>query len=242
MRTLIERGRRARFALRPARVVLAGEVNAGKSTLFNALVGGERVLVSEAPGTTRDAILERVHLGEWPVDLVDTAGEREVEGHDGAGQVERAGQALARSFLAEADLVLWLVPPGGAAPARSGGAGSGSARLRVLGSMADRDLARPMEAGWVSAHDRAQEACEQVAEIFRTTFELPLSAWETGVGVPCDETSLRRLERAVRATGGETQRAALEELLGEPSSGPAMSAAVTRAESLGPIAGMARGE
>lgn len=84
-----------------ARVVLAGPVNVGKSSLLNAMLGKARALVSDAPGTTRDYIEERVSLGGLPVTLVDTAGQREA-GCD----IEAGGVELARSLVAEADLVL----------------------------------------------------------------------------------------------------------------------------------------
>ena len=73
---LIETARRHRFALRAPRVVLAGAVNAGKSTLFNALLGRERATVSDEPGTTRDALVETIELDGFTVELVDVAGER----------------------------------------------------------------------------------------------------------------------------------------------------------------------
>jgi hypothetical protein len=115
------RARRARTLLEGARVVLAGVVNAGKSTLFNALVGSERALVTPEAGTTRDLVIERAHLGHWPVWLCDTAGERALEPQESGARVEAAGQELGRRARGAADLVLWLVPAdaasGPAAPA-----------------------------------------------------------------------------------------------------------------------------
>ena len=57
-----------------ALLVLAGRPNAGKSSLFNALLGAERTLVTEIPGTTRDAVEAHTDFLGWPVRLVDTAG------------------------------------------------------------------------------------------------------------------------------------------------------------------------
>lgn len=96
-------------------VVLAGEPNAGKSTLLNALARREAAIVSEIPGTTRDAIEVRLDLEGLPVVLVDTAGLRETE-----EAVEAEGIRRSRARIAEADLVLTLVPPGGVAPDLSG--------------------------------------------------------------------------------------------------------------------------
>lgn len=89
-----------------ARVVLYGLPNAGKSTLLNALVGEERALVHETPGTTRDVLeAERIFDGV-PAVLVDVAGVR----HEGdIHPVEALGIARAREELARADLVLLVV-------------------------------------------------------------------------------------------------------------------------------------
>lgn len=90
-----------------AMVVLAGRPNAGKSSLYNALLGEERAIVTEEPGTTRDALEAAVQLGDFPFRLVDTAGLR-----DAQGQVERLGVEVARRYLARADLILLCVEAG----------------------------------------------------------------------------------------------------------------------------------
>jgi len=85
-------------------VVLVGEPNAGKSSLFNALLGEPRALVDPEPGTTRDVVESRLeHRGVMYV-LHDTAGLREK-----AGRVEAKGVALTRATVARADLVLHVV-------------------------------------------------------------------------------------------------------------------------------------
>jgi len=105
--------RAARVGLRltrPWRVVLAGSVNAGKSSLVNALAGHARAIVSPEPGTTRDLLETRVVLDGWEVDLVDTAGLREdVATGVGVTGVERAGIARAVTAREGADLVLHVV-------------------------------------------------------------------------------------------------------------------------------------
>jgi tRNA modification GTPase len=87
-----------------ARVVLAGAPNAGKSALFNALVGEEGALVSEHAGTTRDALEARIEVGGQEFRLMDTAGLDE-----SAVGPDLDAQGVARSARAEADLVVWVV-------------------------------------------------------------------------------------------------------------------------------------
>src|SRR5687768_30965 len=82
-------------------VVLAGPPNAGKSSLFNALLGVERAIVHETPGTTRDAIEAVIEVNRWPLRLVDTAGLRESD-----DAIERTGVEVSRRYLAGAHLVL----------------------------------------------------------------------------------------------------------------------------------------
>jgi tRNA modification GTPase len=84
-----------------ATVVIAGAPNTGKSSLFNALVGDARAIVTEIPGTTRDAIEAVIDVGRWPVRLIDTAGLRAT-----GDVVERLGIEVSERWLARADLVL----------------------------------------------------------------------------------------------------------------------------------------
>ncbi len=92
-----------------ALVVLAGRPNAGKSSLFNALLGEERAIVTEEAGTTRDALEASVQLGGYPFRLVDTAGLRET-----VEKVERLGVEVALRFLQRADVVLHCSEAGSA--------------------------------------------------------------------------------------------------------------------------------
>jgi tRNA modification GTPase len=84
-----------------ATVVIAGRPNVGKSSLFNALAGNERAIVTEIAGTTRDLVTERIDLQGLPITLVDTAGWRET-----SDIVEREGVARASKAREVADLVL----------------------------------------------------------------------------------------------------------------------------------------
>ncbi|MDE0473675.1 MAG: tRNA uridine-5-carboxymethylaminomethyl(34) synthesis GTPase MnmE [Gammaproteobacteria bacterium] len=90
-----------------ALTVLAGRPNSGKSSIFNALVGYERAIVTEVPGTTRDALEATVSLSGYPFRLVDTAGLRET-----GERVEALGIEVARRYLAQADLVLYCAEGG----------------------------------------------------------------------------------------------------------------------------------
>lgn len=91
----------AEVAADGALVVIAGAPNVGKSSLFNALLGTQRAIVTDIPGTTRDAIEARLDAGRWPVRLVDTAGLR----HTG-DVIERLGIEVSEQHLRDAHLVL----------------------------------------------------------------------------------------------------------------------------------------
>jgi tRNA modification GTPase len=85
-----------------ALLVIAGRPNAGKSSLFNALLGTERAIVTEIPGTTRDAIESHAVIEGFPFRLVDTAGLRDSE-----ERIERLGIAISKRYLESADLILF---------------------------------------------------------------------------------------------------------------------------------------
>ena len=84
-----------------ATVIIAGAPNTGKSSLFNALAGTQRAIVTDVPGTTRDALEAMVDIGPWPVRLVDTAGLR-----TSADMIERLGIEVAERYLKNAEIVL----------------------------------------------------------------------------------------------------------------------------------------
>ncbi|GLH69880.1 tRNA modification GTPase MnmE [Geothrix rubra] len=143
--------RRARAAshLRDGlRLALAGRPNAGKSTLFNALAGEDRAIVTEIPGTTRDVLEVRCEWRGLPLRLFDTAGLRDTE-----DPVERLGVARVRPVLEAADLVLHLVPPGEgtADPALDEALAPFAGKVAVVRTMGDLPGATPAGAVVVSA-------------------------------------------------------------------------------------------
>src|SRR5262249_54995715 len=99
----------ARAVREGVRVPIVGRPNVGKSSLFNALVGEERAIVTPIPGTTRDRVSESVELAGVRVVLSDTAGMRA-----GRDAVEQIGVARAQATLAESPIALWTVD--GSAP------------------------------------------------------------------------------------------------------------------------------
>lgn len=87
--------------VRPWQVVFAGAPNVGKSSLTNALLGYQRAIVHDLPGTTRDVVAAVSALAGWPVELADTAGQR-----TSGEPLEAAGIRLAQDRSAAADLVV----------------------------------------------------------------------------------------------------------------------------------------
>ncbi|MDO5565545.1 MAG: 50S ribosome-binding GTPase [Planctomycetia bacterium] len=87
----------------PFRVLILGPVNAGKSSLINALVGFNRAVVDSTPGTTRDPVTATTAIDGWPVEFIDTAGLNATP-----DELEAQGIAMAMSSKNEADLILYL--------------------------------------------------------------------------------------------------------------------------------------
>ncbi|HKT85029.1 MAG TPA: tRNA uridine-5-carboxymethylaminomethyl(34) synthesis GTPase MnmE [Novosphingobium sp.] len=90
------------------RIVIAGPPNAGKSTLFNALVEDEAAITSPLAGTTRDVLTRAVSISGVPFVFADTAGLRD----DTGDEIEAIGISRAKAALEGADLILWLGPEG----------------------------------------------------------------------------------------------------------------------------------
>ena len=101
---LLSTAQAGRIAQQGAKLALVGKPNAGKSSLLNALLGYERSIVSDIPGTTRDYLEAPLTLEGVPVTAVDTAGIR-----DTADVVEASGVIAAKNIAANADLTLFLL-------------------------------------------------------------------------------------------------------------------------------------
>jgi tRNA modification GTPase len=101
---LMERSALGQRLTEPWQVAIAGRPNVGKSSLINALVGYQRAIVFDRPGTTRDVLAADTAIDGWPVRLTDAAGIRASD-----DPLESEGVARARDELRRADLALWVV-------------------------------------------------------------------------------------------------------------------------------------
>lgn len=181
---------------------IVGRPNAGKSTLFNALVGRERAIVTDIPGTTRDTVEERVNFGGVLLRLIDTAGLRETE-----DAVEKLGVERSRAAMEGAELIL-AVTDGAADFTEEDGdvirlaASSGRPWIWV---MSKRDLTGPCalwHAGWegdapaacVSLSAKTGEGLDELEQAVSALFPEPAEA-EAGALL----TNARQAEAAGRA-------------------------------------------
>lgn len=142
-------------------VVIAGSPNVGKSSLFNAILGSARAIVTDIPGTTRDAIEAVLDVGQWPVRLVDTAGLRET-----TDTVERLGIDVATRYLESADVVLACGESEGEVE-RTRRIISGLTDAPIIGVRTKGDLAASMGPQMVSAETGAgiRELLDDVATL-----------------------------------------------------------------------------
>ena len=102
----LARARQGALLREGLRVVLAGQTNAGKSSLLNALAGAELAIVTALPGTTRDRVAETIQIEGVPLHITDTAGLR--HGHEAADEVERIGIGRSWEAIGGADVVVFL--------------------------------------------------------------------------------------------------------------------------------------
>lgn len=200
------------------RIVIAGPPNAGKSTLFNALVGSEAAITAPLAGTTRDVLTRPIAMAGVPLVLVDTAGLRE----DGADAIEVIGIARAEGAMRAADLVLWLGAEGegtagcweiAAQSDRAGAPAKVDARHHIsarTGAGMDR-LRDDLVATARSALPRAGEAALNARQHgLLSDARVTLSAAATQTDVLLAAEDLRQARRAFDALLG---RAATEDML-----------------------------
>ncbi len=216
---LCREGQRSARLWTPTVVALIGPVNAGKSTLFNALVGEEQATVTSRPGTTRDALGAPGELGGWPVIFVDTAGERDlrdrVAAGDRAAAVEAEGQRLARGVAARAELVLHLSPFGAPGPKPDAEDSPDSGRRIDLWSRAAEEVG-PEPSDWgpqaISALEDPGHARATVEALFRQRLGLGAgAAWLPGRPVPFEAELVARM--CDLATAPTVDRSALASVL-----------------------------
>ena len=213
---MLERGRIARFALEPVEVALAGAVNAGKSTLFNALLGEERTIVSAEAGTTRDVVRERGRIGAYPVVLIDTPGESSPP--EGTDALERASQRESPRPRRHAELIVWLERAdahdrGTHVPLRGDGA-----RCSVVHTQLDRlPLAeRARFPRGISALHEPESARARVQALFLAAFELPAEPWCARRAAPIDADSVAGLRSLPLDAPADAWRRGVDALLGAP--------------------------
>lgn len=103
IKTILSASENARFVKFGMNVVIAGLPNVGKSSLMNALLKDERAIVTDIPGTTRDALSEQLEINGMRINLTDTAGIRYTE-----DKVEKIGVEKARKALNNADFVIFV--------------------------------------------------------------------------------------------------------------------------------------
>ncbi len=104
---LIEKHKAGKVLHEGLKTVIAGKPNVGKSSLYNILIGEDRALVTDIPGTTRDLLMDYINIKGVPLRIIDTAGIRS----DGsiADKVEQLGVNYSRQALEEADLIIFVV-------------------------------------------------------------------------------------------------------------------------------------
>lgn len=149
---------------RAVRVALVGAPNAGKSSLFNALVGtGGVALVSSVAGTTRDYLTKQIDLDGVPVELIDTAGWQ-----DATDGIEEQAQRLGREQSRQADVVLWCVPADEAMPEPPAFGGAAVIVVRTKADLATHPPSADEVRASVVTPDGTATLRERLAEVVKS--------------------------------------------------------------------------
>lgn len=176
---ILETAPQGEMLRRGAMVALAGLPNSGKSSLFNALLGIERAIVSDIPGTTRDAVEADATIGGYPFRLVDTAGLRRT-----SDRVESMGIEVAHRYLDAADLILFCSEAGRPFTHEEGAFLRSRDPARVIVVRTKADLLPERQADYHAADElvisvRSGEGIPKLLEVLRTkTFGLESPATE----------------------------------------------------------------
>lgn len=224
---LLAQARAGRLMNDGLRIAIVGKPNAGKSSLFNALVRRDAAIVTEIPGTTRDVVRETIHLAGVPVTLADTAGLRESR-----DPVEREGVLRAQAELDEADLVLWVVDVTDANPGTA--PDTAVPVIRVDNKIDKLDLPRNSGSGAIALSALTGEGLERLDRAVAERFD-------TGVSGPGESAGgeftarARHVEQIERAL--DHIRAAHEVLAGTGSGELVAEELKRAAEALGEITG-----
>lgn len=191
-----------------ALVVLAGPPNAGKSSLFNALIGEARTIVSDEPGTTRDAVEVLLDTEPWPLRLVDTAGLRDAD-----GAAERLGIEVSERYLGKASVVVACE--------------SSPAALDAVRTTIARMTQAPILGAWTKSDLRPGAASSLAPDIFAVSAVTgdgvhALRAGVLAAVMAADETpdaATPAIASARQRASLELARAELEAFIGEWESG-----------------------
>lgn len=218
-----EAGRRAR---EQARVVLAGPPNAGKSSLFNALLGTERTIVAAIAGTTRDFVEADVEVGNHCAVLVDTAGLRET-----SEEIEAAGIARSEGQVEGADVVLWVEASD--APALE--PPPTDAMLLRIETKRDVRTTRPEALGVVLVGARAREGIDDIRRALQEWFASDGAAPWIGLRRHRDR-AVDAVEALARAEGHLREDSGLELVAFELAIAHTRLAEIRGRSALGPVA------
>lgn len=179
----LEKGTLTRAMMQGKSVVIAGPTNAGKSSLFNALIGEERAIVAEIAGTTRDALYETLYIEGLPFRVFDTAGIRDAVD----SEIETMGIERTKTHLQNADIALVVLDQSNAL--------TDEARAAL-------SLTRAMER--VIALNKSDLPCALNADEFSEGSPVVSVSAKTGEGLP-------ELKRAIYAKGIGATKEAIEQ-------------------------------